>query len=370
MKPSRALLLALSLSLAFTLGALFRDRLGGFGLNPDYLAQVAAARVAVSTSQGSSEESHGQSVPAIVTKLRPSVVSITATTGNEKASAGTGVIVHESGFILTNLHVVDGAERVTAMLSSKDWYEATVVGVDALTDLALLKIKVSEGLLPVEFGDSDALVVGQDVVAVGSAYGFGWSVSHGIISSLHRSSFANKTREEYTDYIQTDAAINPGNSGGPLVDRLGRVIGINSAIVTETGMSAGLGFALPSQDARFVAEQLMKSGAVQRAYLGVRGVSLSELSRSARRKLGADTAHGVLVEFVEPDSPAERAGFRTKDVILSVADLHVEDMQVLRSRVARVPVGTEVAFQIIRDKQPVSISAVAVLKPPPTSRDS
>jgi len=284
----------------------------------------------------------------VAARLRPSVVSIHANT-KFTDSTGTGVIIDKAGHILTNLHVVENLSDISVSLSSGDLFTAILLGSDEATDLALLKIKPDAALYPVTFADSEDLVVGQRVLAMGNAFGFGWSVTGGLISSLHRSDFQDR---DYTNYIQTDAAINPGNSGGPLVDARGHVIGINSVIVSKSGGSAGIGFALPASDARFVAEELIKRGKVDRGFLGVRGTGLGHLERKDRRKLGADTTRGVLLTYVAPRSPAAGV-LEPGDIIIEMDGSLVATYSALRSAIARARPGTTVQFRILRDGDPL-----------------
>lgn len=360
---NRALIVVLTLSLAFTLGLLLRPRDDRDVPGPDYEAFVARAMKVADRLDEERRAAHGQPLAFVdaAARLRPAVVSIIGGSPSGESSAGTGVIVDAQGHILTNLHVIAGMTWLEVTLASHERYAGRVIGADEPTDLAVLGIDAGGNLFPAPLGDSDAVQVGEEVLAIGNALGFGWSVSHGIISSLHRSRFKNKDSGDYTDYIQTDAAINRGNSGGPLVDRFGRVIGINSVIVSESGASAGVGFALPAQDAWFVARQLIATNAVRRGYLGISGRDLAEVGRRARQTLGADTAEGVLVGTVEPGTPAERAGFRESDVILAMEGRRIEGIQALRSRVARVPIGTELRFSVIRDRREITIVATVAL---------
>jgi S1-C subfamily serine protease len=298
----------------------------------------------------------------VAERLKPSVVTIQCSLPGGRRSGGTGVVVTSNGAILTNNHVVEGAVEVVVELSSYDIYQARLIGSDPLTDLALLSIDVpGDPLVPAVFGDSDDLLVGEDVVAVGNALDFGWTVTRGIVSSLHRSNLATGRQDQYTDYIQTDAAINPGNSGGPLANLRGEVVGINVAVLA--GRADGIGFAIPSNDARFVADQLLKGGAVIRGYLGIesggrgRGSrGFRDLSNSERRALGPGVVGGAMVTRVLPGTPAAQAGFLEDDFIYALEGRPVEDYEALRNRVARYAPGTTVDVSVRRAGRDVTIT--------------
>jgi S1-C subfamily serine protease len=287
--------------------------------------------------------------------------------GSGMESSGTGVIFNNRGHILTNLHVIRGMRNLEVTLSSHDRYLARVVGIDPATDLAVIGIAAGDSLHPAVFGDSDALSVGDEVLAIGNAYGFGWTVTQGIVSSLHRSEFSDGGLQSdeviYTNFIQTDAAINPGNSGGPIVNLRGEVIGLASAIVSGSGASDGIGFAIPSADAAFVARELVQHGVVERGYLGIYGRSVSRFSREQRREMGVEGSRGAVVEKVARGSPAAAAGFRSGDIIVRVDGTPVEHYQVMRHRVARMSPGTELRFDILRDGRDASLQALLGRRP-------
>ncbi len=356
MNWTRGFILALSLSLAFTLGLLLRPHPASLDPGDDYAVDAAVARKVSRVLDA--EGPMGGAFTRVAAALRPCTVSIQGT-GSQGDSTGTGVILDTDGHVLTNLHVVEGLEAAVVSLSSGDRYRASLVGADEATDLAVLKIPASDVLLPIRFHEDDSLLVGQQVLAIGNAFGFGWSVSQGIISSLHRSGFSGRG---YTDYIQTDAAINPGNSGGPLVDTRGRCIGINSVIVSKTGGSAGIGFALPAADARFVADQLIRTGRVERGFLGVRGRALATFSREDRRSMGATGARGIVVTYVRAGSPAETV-LRRGDVILEMDGVEVESYDTLRARVARSEPGSEVAFRVLRSGEHLTLDVTVGRRP-------
>ena len=225
--------------------------------------------------------------------------------------AGSGFIIESDGYILTNNHVVDGAEEIIVALSDRREREAVIVGQDALSDLALLKIE-GENLPTLDMGSSDSLEAGQWVVAIGSPFGFEHSVTAGIVSATGRSLPENNGN--YVPFIQTDVAINPGNSGGPLLDLNGKVVGINSQILTRSGGFMGLSFAIPIDVAMEVAEQLKEQGVVSRGWLGV---LIQRVDRDLAESFGLDRPAGALITQVFADSPAEEGGLREGDIILS-----------------------------------------------------
>jgi len=225
--------------------------------------------------------------------------------------AGSGFIIESDGYILTNNHVVDGTEEIIVALSDRREREAVIVGQDALSDLALLKIE-GENLPTLDMGSSDSLEAGQWVVAIGSPFGFEHSVTAGIVSATGRSLPENNGN--YVPFIQTDVAINPGNSGGPLLDLNGKVVGINSQILTRSGGFMGLSFAIPIDVAMEVAEQLKEQGVVSRGWLGV---LIQRVDRDLAESFGLDRPAGALITQVFADSPAEEGGLREGDIILS-----------------------------------------------------
>jgi len=260
---------------------------------------------------------------------------------HEERGLGSGVIVSDDGYVLTNNHVVDGATDVTIKLSDQREYKATIVGTDAKTDLAVLKIDGSD-LTPAKMGDSDALEVGDWVVAVGNPFGLDQTVTTGIVSAKGRSQVGIA---DYEDFIQTDAAINPGNSGGPLLNLRGEVVGINTAIFSRTGSSSGIGFAIPSKMARDVMDQILTHGKVIRGWLGV---GIQGLSKDLADSFGFDRTEGALVTSVSKGSPAEKAGLEEEDIIFQFDGQPVKNVGDLRNRVAAVKPGSEVSLSVFR----------------------
>ena len=256
---------------------------------------------------------------------------------------GSGVIVEANGLIVTNNHVVSKADEVKVFLSDKREFKAKLIGTDAKTDIAVLKIE-ADGLPTIAWADSDKLEVGEFVLAVGNPFGLTQTVTLGIVSALGRAAGI----AEYEDFIQTDAAINPGNSGGALVNVRGELVGINTAIYSQSGGNMGIGFAVPSNLARSVVDQLVKHGKVVRGWLGV---SIQDLSPELASQFGLPEPKGVLVSEVMDDSPAKRAGLERGDVIVEYDGKPAENPTQLRNAVAQTIVGRKVVVKFIRDKK-------------------
>ncbi len=276
-----------------------------------------------------------------------------------KAGTGSGVIIRSDGHILTNYHVVEGADRVIVTVGLED-KEATVVGVDPSTDLAVLKIEGS-GYPAAEAGSSKDLEVGQFVMAVGSPFGLEKTVTSGIISALQRSEQAQgQTANDittYTNLIQTDAAINPGNSGGALVDGQGRLVGLNSLIQSPSGgvgaaQSAGIGFAIPVDFAIDIANQLISTGKATHSYVGI---STETVDENLAAQYGLPMKSGALVRFVAPSGPAEQAGVKRSDVIVKIGDTRIGSVAEVFAAVREHKVGEVVPFEVVRGDQTVTI---------------
>ena len=262
-----------------------------------------------------------------------------------RQSAGSGVIVDAAeGLVLTNHHVVARADAVAVTLKDKRRFEAEIVGSDAGTDIALLKIE-ADGLTSLPFGDSDALEVGDFVIAIGNPFGLGQTVTSGIVSALGRSGI---NVQGYEDFIQTDASINPGNSGGALVNLHGELIGINTAIIGPSGGNVGIGFAVPARIATAVMSQLAEHGEMQRGRIGV---MIQDLTPDLAEALDLDVEHGAVVSSVEPDSPAEDAGLQAGDVIVAVNGVKTEGSRDLRNAIGMVRVGEEVEVDVQRERR-------------------
>ncbi len=271
-----------------------------------------------------------------------------------EAGVGSGVVVSADGKILTNNHVVANTDKLVVQTSDGRELDASIIGADPLTDLALLKVK-SADLPPITFADSDAVVVGEWVVAIGSPFGFANTVTAGIISAKGRSNIQLPGQDEdaYQDFIQTDASINPGNSGGPLLDLEGRLIGINSAIATRAGGSEGIGFAIPSNMARAVMDSLIANGRVVRGWLGAH---LADIASAQSDSLGVRRGEGVLVVGVDDRGPGGLAGLRENDVITKFNGRPMPQQSTLRAAIALTPPGTKAQLDVIRDGKPLTLT--------------
>ncbi len=259
---------------------------------------------------------------------------------------GSGVLVDAKGVILTNFHVVDGASQVTVQLSDGRKFTSKDVKTDPKTDLAIVRIEAPAALPFLELGDSDAMQIGDRVLAIGAPFGLTGTVTHGIISGKGRSLQLNM----YEDFLQTDAAINPGNSGGPLVSLDGKVIGINAAIKSRSGGWQGVGLAISSSIAKTIMPQLLKDGVVRRGYLGVQVKDVTEPDIASRLGL-RQGEHGVLVTRVFEDTPGAKAGLKDGDVITSLDGKTIENSRELQMAIARQQVGQTVTVQALRDGQ-------------------
>jgi len=260
---------------------------------------------------------------------------------------GSGVIVSSDGYILTNNHVVEDADEITVTLFDKKEVDAEVVGADKESDVAVLKLKENFNSLPVALlGNSDNVEVGEWVLAVGNPFSkkLSHTVTAGIVSAKGRSTNINT----YENFIQTDASINPGNSGGALVNLQGEVIGINTAIMSRSGGNIGIGFAIPINMARKVMEDLIYVGKVSRGWLGI---EMQPLEKDLGEALGLKSNNGVLVKEVLKDSPAEKGGIKTGDVITEVEDIRIDGMDELKNLIGNMAPNTEVAIKLIRDKK-------------------
>lgn len=264
-------------------------------------------------------------------------------------SLGSGVVVSPDGYILTNNHVVEGANDIEVSFGDESQIPARIIGTDARTDVAVVKLDRNK-LTPMILADSSAVEVGDVVLAVGNPFGIGRTVTMGIVSATSRGNLGIETEE---DFIQTDAAINPGNSGGALVNTRGELIGISTAILSPTGGNLGIGFAVPSNKARFVMEQIAKSGKVRRGYLGV---TIQNLTPELAKRLGITNDHGALIRDVESGSPAERAGLRPGNVVVEINGKPVTDGRDLQRALSEASPGSAVTLTIIRDGRQNHIS--------------
>ncbi|MCH7854033.1 MAG: Do family serine endopeptidase [Proteobacteria bacterium] len=269
----------------------------------------------------------------------------------EVNSAGSGVIIDaENGYILTNHHVVVGADKIQISLINNQLLDAVVVGTDPATDIAVIKVDPI-GLVDIPIGDSDALEVGDFVIAIGNPFGLGNTVTSGIISALGRTGI---NRNGYEDFIQTDASINPGNSGGALVNMRGELIGINSMILSSTGGNVGIGFAVPSAIAQSIMRQIIDFGEVRR---GLLGVSIDTIDAESAKALGAEVASGALVTSITPDSAAEKAGLQVDDIIVKVDNAKIDSSRELANAIGLKASGEDVNIEFVRDGRPHSVRA-------------
>ena len=325
-------------------------------------------------------KSYSQSIPSsfadLAEKLMPSVVNISTTqtvvtksnpfpgfefppgspfedmfkefgTPQERQSSalGSGFIINEDGIVITNNHVIQGADDIIVRVDGDKEFKATVVGADPLSDIAVLKLETKEKFKPVKFGDSDKARIGDWVIAIGNPFGLGGTVTSGIISARNRS--IGLTR--YEDYIQTDASINQGNSGGPLFNMDGDVIGINTAILGRSG-SIGIGFSIPSNSAKIVIDQLLEFGETKRGWLGVR---IQDVTKEIAEIENLDKPTGALVASVAENSPSAKAGVKAGDIILEFDGEKINEMKELPIIVARTAVGKKVKLKIWRNKKEI-----------------
>ncbi len=273
-------------------------------------------------------------------------------------SLGSGVIVNAEGLIVTNNHVIEGADEITVVLTDRREFDADIVGTDEKTDLALLRVKTQGEELPfLPFRDSDELEVGDIVLAIGNPFGVGQTVTSGIVSALARTKVGVT---DFASFIQTDAAINPGNSGGALIGMDGRLVGINTAIFSKSGGSHGIGFAIPSNMVRAVVAGTVKGGRLLRAWLGASGQAVSQDIAST---LGLSLPSGVMIGEVHPKGPAFKAGLKTGDVILRVNGNEVDDPKALKYRIATLIIGEQAELSILRSGKEKTLNLD--LMPPP-----
>lgn len=265
----------------------------------------------------------------------------------KESSLGSGFIINKDGYIITNDHVVRDAESIQVKLSNETIYDAKIVGSDSKSDIAVIKINSKEPLPVAVLGDSDKLQVGQWAIAIGNPFGLDRTVTVGVVSATGRS---NMGIETYENFIQTDASINPGNSGGPLLNVNGEVIGINTAIVAA---GQGIGFAIPVNMAKQIVEQLIKKGSVTRAWLGV---AIQPVTEEIAASFGLPKARGALIADVMAGSPAEKAGLRQGDILVTFDGKEIKDARQLQLAVAEAPIGKQVVAEIYRDGRQQQVS--------------
>lgn len=269
----------------------------------------------------------------------------------KEASLGSGVLVSQDGYIITNNHVVEKSDEIKVTLYGQQTYTGKIIGTDPKTDIAVIKIS-ADNLPSIKWGDSDGLQVGEFVLAFGNPFSLGHTVTMGIVSALGR---ANVGIADYEDFIQTDAAINPGNSGGPLVNIKGELVGINTAIFSKTGGYQGIGFAVPSNMARSVMTQLIKEGKVTRGWLGV---TIQNLTPELSKEFGLKNTTGALVTDIFDDSPAGKAGIKRGDVVIEVAGKKIKNVENLRNMVSQSKVGTKIKVTVLRNGKQLVFNAV------------
>ena len=264
----------------------------------------------------------------------------------QSSALGSGFIIDEKGIVVTNNHVIDGAEDIVVQVNGEKKFNAKVIGADPLSDIAVLQLDTKEKFIPVKFGDSDKARIGDWVIAIGNPFGLGGTVTSGIISARNRSIGLSR----YEDYIQTDASINSGNSGGPLFDMNGDVIGINTAILGRSG-NVGIGFSIPSNSAKIVIDQLIEFGETKRGWLGVR---IQDVTKEIAEIENLDEPRGALVASVAQNSPSEKAGVKAGDIILEFNGERIQEMKELPIIVARTEVGKKVKVKIWRNKKEIT----------------
>ena len=312
--------------------------------------RAAPAVVSINTSKAAEKNPHGSD---------PWFRFFFGDQGDQpQAGPGSGVIVSPAGYILTNNHVVDGADEIEVILNDSRRAKAKIIGTDPDSDLAILKIELDK--LPViTLGNSDALSVGDQVLAIGNPFGVGQTVTGGIVSALGRNQLGINTFE---NFIQTDAAINPGNSGGALVDVNGNLMGINTAIYSRSGGSMGIGFAIPVTTARMVMEGIVKDGQVTRGWIGVEP---NDLTPELAETFGVKATAGVIITGVLQNGPAAQAGIKPGDVITGVAGKGIATVSELLSSVAALKPGTPARFSLLRRENKVELEVTPGLRPKP-----
>lgn len=264
----------------------------------------------------------------------------------ETKGLGTGMIIDGQGHILTNYHVAGGASKIEVLLSNGNKYPGKLIGGDPKTDLAVIKISAKEGLPYITFGNSDRTEVGEWVVAIGHPRGLDETVTQGIISAKHRTGITDPS--SYQDFLQTDAAINPGNSGGPLLNLQGEVIGVNTIIVSGSGGFEGIGLAIPSNIATYIAKTIIAKGKVERGWLGI---SMQDVTAEQARSLGLESPKGALVADVAGGGPAEKGGVKKGDVVIAYQGKPISNATMLRNEIALSSVGSDVKLTVLRGKQ-------------------
>jgi serine protease Do len=343
---------------------------GSSQIHPEIAPETAGAPAPVTVvANPSLTRVGGESIADITERVLPSVVNISMTKVTKMSGSGmgflpffgqqgqedrreqgmgSGVIVSKDGYVLTNNHVVADAQEIKVTTSDRHNYDATVVGTDPKSDLAVIKIKGNVNLTPVEFGDSGRLRLGDIVLAIGNPFGVGQTVTMGIVSAKGRSDLGIET---YEDFIQTDAAINPGNSGGALINGEGKLVGINTAILSRSGGYQGIGFAIPSNMASPIMDSLKKSGKVVRGWLGV---AIQDVDQELADAMKLPAATGILLSDVKPGTPAAKAGLARGDVVLKVDGKVVDTSGQFRNMIAAGGAKHTAHLDLIRDGKPLA----------------
>ncbi|GHA91141.1 Do family serine endopeptidase [Modicisalibacter luteus] len=277
------------------------------------------------------------------------------------SSLGSGVIVSDEGYVLTNHHVISGADQIQVALRDGRETFADVIGTDPESDLAVLKINL-DSLPAIALGDSESVAVGDVSLAIGNPFGVGQTVTMGIISATGRNHLGLSA---YEDFIQTDAAINPGNSGGALINANGALVGINTAIFSRSGGSQGIGFAIPVNLAREILDELVQHGRVVRGWLGL---EVQEITSGLAASFGLNAAQGVIVSSVVQNGPAQQAGLRPGDVLLAIDGKPILDPRVAMADIADIEPGTRLPLKVVRNGDTLEIEIVAGERPPPSQR--
>jgi serine protease Do len=381
MNPKKAILppLAALTAAAFLAGGTLAFSASG----PSDNGAKANLQLQVDNSPLNRDVKLGNSFAPIVKSVTPSVVKVFVTTGGQhqqmsgadmeqfrkffgpmfpdfdqqqqnpnQHALGSGVVVSQNGYILTNNHVIENAKEIQVALNDGRSFTAKLIGTDPQTDVALLKIEANN-LPAVTMADSDAVEVGDVVLAIGNPFGIGQTVTEGIVSAKDRTNISGGDQDE--DFIQTDAAINPGNSGGALVDTQGRLVGINTSILSRTGGNQGIGFAVPSNLCRWVVDSLVKNGKVSRGFIGV---VIQDVTPDLAKAFKTNRSVGALVSEVSPNGPAEAAGLKSGDVVLQYDNKPVDNSMQLKLRVAETSPGANVPLQIDRNGETKTVNVV------------
>jgi serine protease DegQ len=357
-------------------------------LKPDWLSRVGRAtsvvlvqeQSALPSANGDPSAPHQNSYAQAVKKAMPSVVNLYSSKelrprhpmfadpllrrffglqepGPQKTfSLGSGVIVSEQGYVLTNNHVVEGGDLIELVMQDGRKFAAKIVGADPETDLAVLRINADK-LPAITLGNDENLQVGDAVLAIGNPFGVANTVTSGIVSALGRNQLGINNFE---NFIQTDAAINPGNSGGALIDTSGNLIGINTAIFSRTGGTMGIGFAIPVSLAKPVMEQIIQTGQVTRGYIGV---GFAELTPQMIRVLDAKTDKGAVIGEVVPGGPAERAGLQRGDIVVAINNKPTANVTSLRNQISELPPGTRAPIKVARGSNEVTLEVEVAKRP-------